>query len=134
MNNELGRALHAHRLRRVVHGQCGSRVADQRRDDIAGPGAVGSAILLAAPQAQRRAVDRFLTERAKALPLKGPVIRKGASIGANTVILPGVEIGEGSMISAGAVVTKDIPSWKLAIGSPAKIVELSEELRVFNNI
>ena len=68
----------------------------------------------------------------KALPLKGPVIRKGASIGANAVILPGVEIGEGSMISAGAVVTKDVPSWKLAIGSPAKITDLPEELKVLN--
>ena len=68
----------------------------------------------------------------KALPLKGPVIRKGASIGANAVILPGVEIGEGSMIAAGAVVTKDVPSWKLAIGSPAEITDLPEELKVLN--
>jgi len=70
----------------------------------------------------------------KHLTLKGPVIRKGASIGANAIILPGIEVGVGSMIAAGAVVTTNIPQWKLAIGSPARIVELSEELKVFNKI
>lgn len=70
----------------------------------------------------------------KDLALKGPVIRKGASIGANAIILPGVEIGEGSMVAAGALVTMSIPQWKLAIGSPAKIVELPEELKVINRI
>lgn len=66
--------------------------------------------------------------------LKGPVIRKGASIGANAIILPGVEVGEGSMVAAGAVVTKGVPSWKLAVGSPAKIVDLPQDLRVLNRI
>ena len=70
----------------------------------------------------------------KDLTLKGPVVRKGVSIGANAIILPGVEIGEGSMIAAGALVITSIPQWKLAIGSPAKAVELSEELKVFNRI
>jgi len=66
--------------------------------------------------------------------LKGPILRRGASVGANSTILPGVEIGEGSMVAAGALVTKDIPPWKLAIGFPAKITELPEELRTLNNI
>ena len=70
----------------------------------------------------------------KDLTLKGPVVQKGVSIGANAIILPGIEIGEGSMIAAGALVTTNIPPWKLAIGSPAKIVELSEELKVLNRI
>jgi acetyltransferase-like isoleucine patch superfamily enzyme len=70
----------------------------------------------------------------KELALKGPIIRKGVSIGANAVILPGVEIGEGSMIAAGALVTTDIPAWKLAIGIPAKILELSEGLKILNRI
>lgn len=68
------------------------------------------------------------------LALKGPVVRRGVSIGANAIILPGVEIGEGSLIAAGAVVTVSIPEWKLAIGTPAKIVELSPELKVLNRI
>jgi acetyltransferase-like isoleucine patch superfamily enzyme len=66
--------------------------------------------------------------------LRGPVLRKGASIGANATVLPGVEIGEGAMVAAGAVVTKDVPPWKLAIGCPAKFVELPEQLRSLNRI
>ena len=65
---------------------------------------------------------------------EGPTIRKGASIGANATLVPGVEIGEGAMVAAGALVTKDVPAWKLAIGCPAKIVELPEKLKVLNNI
>lgn len=66
--------------------------------------------------------------------LKGPVLRKGASIGANTTILPGIEIGEGAMVAAGALVTKDVPPWKLAIGFPAAIMNLPEKLRCANAI
>jgi len=66
--------------------------------------------------------------------LEGPILRKGVSVGANSTILPGVEVGEGAMIAAGAVVTKDVPAWKLAIGSPAKIAELPEKLRNLNRI
>jgi acetyltransferase-like isoleucine patch superfamily enzyme len=66
--------------------------------------------------------------------LKGPVLRKGASVGANATILPGIEIGEGAMVGAGAVVTKDVPPWMLAIGAPARIVELPENLRQINRI
>jgi len=66
--------------------------------------------------------------------LKGAVLRRGASLGANCTLLPGVEIGEGAMVAAGALITKDVPAWKLAIGSPAKIVELPEMLRSVNRI
>lgn len=66
--------------------------------------------------------------------LQGPTLRRGASVGANSTILPGVKIGEGAMVAAGALVTKNVPPWKLAIGFPAKIVELPEDLRTLNNI
>ena len=65
---------------------------------------------------------------------EGPVLRKGVSIGANATVVPGVEIGEGAMVAAGAVVTKDVPAWKLAIGCPAKITDLPEKLESLNNI
>ena len=45
---------------------------------------------------------------------------KGASIGAGSVILPGITIGEGSMIGAGSVVTKNIPAGELWKGNPAQ--------------
>lgn len=70
----------------------------------------------------------------KKYELKGPVLRKGASIGANSTLLPGVEIGEGAMVAAGALVTKDVPPLKLALGVPAKIQELPEDLKNLNMI
>lgn len=66
--------------------------------------------------------------------LKGPILRKGASLGANSTLLPGVEIGEGAMVAAGALVTKDVPAWKLAIGTPAKIQDLPDKLMNLNRI
>ena len=49
-------------------------------------------------------------------------VKEGASIGANATILPGITIGENSMIGAGSVVTKDVPKGVVVIGNPAKIV------------
>ncbi len=48
------------------------------------------------------------------------LIKRGASIGANATILPGVTIGEFAMIGAGAIVTKDVPDKALVLGNPAK--------------
>jgi len=53
--------------------------------------------------------------------LKGPVIKKGAKIGANSTIMPGVVIGAGAVVGAGSVVTKDIPPHKVVIGVPGRI-------------
>jgi acetyltransferase-like isoleucine patch superfamily enzyme len=47
-------------------------------------------------------------------------------IGGNTVIMPGVTIGNGCTIGAGSVVTKDIPPFSVAIGSPARVVKKVE--------
>ncbi|KAL6854869.1 hypothetical protein ACO1O0_006002 [Amphichorda felina] len=47
-------------------------------------------------------------------------------IGGNTTIMPGVTIGKGCTIGAGSVVTKDIPDFSVAIGSPAKVVKKVE--------
>jgi acetyltransferase-like isoleucine patch superfamily enzyme len=47
---------------------------------------------------------------------------RGASIGANATILPGIRIGENSMVGAGSIVTKDVPDNALVVGNPAKIV------------
>jgi Serine acetyltransferase len=46
-------------------------------------------------------------------------VKKGASIGAGAVIVCGVEIGEYAMVGAGAVVTRDVPAYTLAVGNPA---------------
>lgn len=52
---------------------------------------------------------------------------KGCYIGLNVTILPGVHIGEGAVIGACALVTKDIPAWTIATGVPARVVKNIEE-------
>ena len=46
-----------------------------------------------------------------------------AWIGMNVIILKGVTIGEGSIVGAGSVVTKDVPAWTVVAGNPAKVVK-----------
>ena len=53
---------------------------------------------------------------------KRVVVGYGADIGIGSVILPGVKIGKNSIIGAGAVVTKDVPDYSVAIGVPAKVI------------
>lgn len=48
------------------------------------------------------------------------VIKRGASIGAGAVLLPGITVGESAMIGAGAVVTKDVRDGVLVLGNPAR--------------
>lgn len=51
------------------------------------------------------------------------VIKKGAWIGAGASILPGVTVGKYAIVGAGAIVTKDVPDYSVAVGVPAKIVK-----------
>src|SRR5690606_4358391 len=51
-------------------------------------------------------------------------LKKGSVIGMGSIILPGVTIGEGSVIAAGSLVTKDVPPWTVAGGSPAKVMRV----------
>ena len=51
----------------------------------------------------------------------GPIVKKGARIGAGAVILPGIVIEEDALVAAGSVVTKDVPCKKTVLGSPAKV-------------
>ena len=54
---------------------------------------------------------------------KPVVIGNDCWIGGNTTIMPGVTIGKGCTIGAGSVVTKSIPDFSVAIGSPARVVK-----------
>jgi UDP-2-acetamido-3-amino-2,3-dideoxy-glucuronate N-acetyltransferase len=49
------------------------------------------------------------------------IVKKGASIGAGSIILPDITIGEFAMIGAGSVVTKDVPDHALVYGNPSKM-------------
>lgn len=64
--------------------------------------------------------------RSKAYPesYKGITLQRGASIGANATILPGVVIGEHAMVGAGAVVTKDVPPYAVVVGNPARVIRM----------
>ena len=50
-------------------------------------------------------------------------VKKGASIGSNATILCGITIGEGALIGAGAVVTKNVPPRTVVAGNPAKVIK-----------
>ena len=52
--------------------------------------------------------------------LKRTIVRRGASVGANSTLLPGVIIGEAALVGAGSVVTKDVPAYTLVAGNPAR--------------
>ncbi len=54
---------------------------------------------------------------------KGPHIKKGARIGANAILMPGVVIGEDAVVGAGSVVRRDVPARRVVAGIPAGIVK-----------
>lgn len=54
------------------------------------------------------------------------VVKDGAHLGIGSIIMPGVTIGEGAIIGAGAVVTHDIPPYSVAVGVPAKVIKTFE--------
>lgn len=55
--------------------------------------------------------------------IKPITLKKGCLIGMNSFVLPGVTVGEGAIVGAGSLVAKDIPSWTVATGRPAKVVK-----------
>lgn len=60
--------------------------------------------------------DKYPVSKNKNFHLENIIIRKGASIGANATILPGVEIGEYARIGAGAIVTKNVADYETIKG------------------
>ncbi len=68
------------------------------------------------------------------LEIKSVRIKTGADIGVNAVVLPGVTIGEGSIVGAGAVVTKDVPAYAIVAGVPAKFLRWREGYQPLQSI
>ncbi|HLY05901.1 MAG TPA: WxcM-like domain-containing protein [Rhizomicrobium sp.] len=65
--------------------------------------------------------DRFPRSRQRPAKFARTRVERGASIGANATVLPGLVIGERAMIGAGAVVTRDIPGCAIVAGNPARV-------------
>lgn len=57
------------------------------------------------------------------------VLKEGAYIGVNAVVLPSVSIGQCAIVGAGAVVTKDVPAYAIVVGNPARVIGDVRELR-----
>ena len=66
--------------------------------------------------------------------MKGPTIRKGAQIGVNVTLLPFITVGEGSLVGAGSVVTKDAPSRSVIYGNPARVARNIDSIRCISGL
>lgn len=64
--------------------------------------------------------------------LKGAHIKRGAKIGANATLLPGVTIGENALVGAGAVVTQDVPDGAVVVGNPAKVIKQISDIAEYS--
>lgn len=63
------------------------------------------------------------------------IIEKNVWLGEYVSILPGVRIGEGSIVGAMSVVNKDIPPHSIAVGSPAKVIKVfNESLKIWEKV
>jgi acetyltransferase-like isoleucine patch superfamily enzyme len=50
-------------------------------------------------------------------------LKKGCQIGMGSILMPGVTVGEGAIVGARSVVTRDVPAWTIAAGSPCKVIK-----------
>jgi acetyltransferase-like isoleucine patch superfamily enzyme/dTDP-4-dehydrorhamnose 3,5-epimerase-like enzyme len=74
--------------------------------------------------------DPFPRSRQRPQTFAQTVVEAGASIGANATLLPGLRIGRGAMVGAGAVVTRSVPAHAIVVGNPARIVGYVGDARV----
>jgi acetyltransferase-like isoleucine patch superfamily enzyme len=107
----------------VVRGQGGVRIGDN---------------VYTGPMVQIVAVnhvyqDHTRTIREQGITAEGVVIEDDVWIGAGVTVVDGVTIGRGSVIGAGSVVTKDIPPYSIAVGTPAKPIKDRRELNNNNH-
>lgn len=83
---------------------------------------IGPNVCLANDKAPRAITKEGKLKSNKDWELGKIIVKKGASIGAASVILPDITIGEYAMVGAGSVVTKNVPNYALVYGNPAKLI------------
>jgi len=72
--------------------------------------------------------DKYVTQ--KPFKLIGPTVKRGASIGANALLFPGITVGEGAVVGSQAMVNVDVPPRTIFVGVPAKkIKDLTDDWR-----
>jgi acetyltransferase-like isoleucine patch superfamily enzyme len=72
--------------------------------------------------------DLFPGSKHAARVLQGPIIGKGAQIGVNVTLLPGIKIGARALVGAGSVVTQDVPEGAVVWGNPARMHKTRKNL------
>lgn len=75
-----------------------------------------------APRAGKRMSGPMIPEEFKAMVSKPVLIEKDAFLGTNVIVLPGVTIGQGAVVAANSLVTRSVPPWTIAMGTPAQPV------------
>ena len=66
--------------------------------------------------------DNFMGRHERDFELRGATLRRACRVGAGSILLPGIEIGEEAFVAAGALVTRDVEARALVMGVPAKVV------------
>lgn len=151
--NSIKSAGHQLRLRRMQFGQLGKSVSIGMGFQISFPANLRIAdYVYIGPQAYIHALGNVTIGRgtiigprltihssnhvfkdATAIPYderfekKGVVIRENVWIGANVILVPGAEIGEGAVIGAGSVVAGKIPDHAIVVGNPAKVIRYRDK-------
>ena len=74
--------------------------------------------------------DKYPRSKNRDWKLMPTVIKKGASIGGGSTVLPGLTIGEDAVIGAGSVVTKNVPAGELWVGNPARFVRKVKQSKI----
>ena len=74
---------------------------------------------------------RYPRSRSAKAELRGAHIRRGAKIGANATLLPGVTVGENALVGAGAVVVDDVPAGAVVAGNPARVIKQLAEIEAY---
>lgn len=81
---------------------------------------IGPHVCLTNDKTPRAITDNGKLKEDKDWKVNKTLVKKGASIGAGSILLPGIVIGEFAMVGAGSVVTKNVPDYALVYGNPAE--------------